>query len=114
MWQYIVIVCLCFLSLITAICNLNKPVKVIEFTKSYRITSLICLLLLSALQYSFFSSYPSTLGWCLFAVVEILYLAVFLNVIIKDSGYPKYRVRAVFINMSWLAVYTYYFIVYVH
>lgn len=54
MWQYIVIVVMCFLGLITAIGNLSKPTKVIEFNKTYRITALIFLLLLSALQYSFF------------------------------------------------------------
>lgn len=113
MWQYIVIVVMCFLGLITAIGNLSKPTKVIEFNKTYRITALIFLLLLSALQYSFFSSYPSTLGWGLFGAVETLYLFVFATIIIKEREYTKPRVSPIFVNIAWLVIYTYYFIVYV-
>lgn len=92
--------CLCFLSLIISISNLSKPTKVIEFNKTYCITSLILLLLLSALQYSFFGSYPSTLGWGLFGAIEALYLFVFATAIIKERGHAKPRVSSIFVNIT--------------
>ncbi|URY99216.1 hypothetical protein 6939_0037 [Klebsiella phage 6939] len=114
MWQFIVIECILAIAVVQSICNLNNPPKVIVNTSGLRVTMLFVLMLLLSLQYSFFSSYPSTLGWVLFAFIALLYFAVFISCIITSQSVTKHSAGKVFINLTWAAVYAGYFMYYVY
>lgn len=114
MWQFIVIECFLAIAVVQSICCLNSQPKVITHTTGLRVTMLFVLMLLLSLQYSFFSSYPSTLGWVLFAFISLLYFAVFVSSIVTSQSITKHNVSKVFINLTWAAVYAGYFVYYAY